>query len=128
MTNKETSNQNFIRTIALISVVAGAIGSLYFMFNAGRNQKSIFLIILFTGWVLSPFAALFFTNKIVKHRKVSAHALLYWFMIIITIVSLVAYSGIFIPPGTKPAFIFLVVPLFSWVLMVTFFLVTRKIK
>jgi hypothetical protein len=48
----------------MIVAIVGAIGSLYFMFKTGRNQKSILLIVLFTGWVLSPFAGLFLATKI----------------------------------------------------------------
>jgi hypothetical protein len=53
---EKTFNSTLLRTVALILLVVGAVGSLYFMFNAGRNQKSILLIILFTAWVLSLFA------------------------------------------------------------------------
>jgi hypothetical protein len=128
MTDKQASNQNFMRTVALTIVVVGAVGSLYFMFDAGRNQKSILLITLFTAWVLSPFVGLFLANKISNRWTVSARASLYWLMIILTIGSLIAYSGALIPPNTKAAFIFLVVPLLSWVLIVTVFLIARKIS
>jgi len=32
---------------------------------------------------------------------------------------LVAYSGLLIPPGTKAAFVFLISPLLSWILILT---------
>ena len=128
MTDKKASNQHFMRTVALTIVVIGAVGSLYFMFNAGRNQKSILLITLFTAWVLSPFAGLFLANKISNHWTAPARASLYWLMIILTIGSLITYSGALIPPDTKSAFIFLVVPLSSWFLIVTVFLIARRIS
>ena len=117
-----------MRTVALTIMVAGAAASLYFMFKAGHNQKSILLIILFAAWVLSPFITLFFADKIFNRRTISVRSSLYWLMIVLTIVSLVAYSGVLIPPGTKPAFVFLVVPLFSWFIIVTVFLVAGKIS
>ena len=128
MTDKKTSNQNFLRTTALIVVLAGAVGSLYFMFSAGREQKSIILLGLFTAWVLSPFVGLFISNKISTRWTAPARALLYWLIIVLTIGSLVAYSGAFNTPETKNAFIFLIVPLISWFLIVTVFLIARKIS
>ncbi len=56
---------------ALIAVVVGAAGSVRWMLRAGHPP--LFLLILFTGWVL--------------------------------------------PPGSRPAFVFLVVPLGSWLLL-----------
>ncbi len=113
MADKKTSNQNFLRTTALIVALVGAVGSLYFMFNAGREQKSIILLGLFTAWVLSPFVGLFISNKISNRWTVVARALLYWFIIVLTIVSLVSYSGAFNTPETKNAFIFLIFPMIS---------------
>lgn len=127
MTDKQASNQNFQRTVALTIAVVGVVGSMYCMFNAGRNQKSILLITLIRVWVLSPFVGLFLANKISSRWTVPARASLYRLMMILTIGSLLAYSGLLIPPGTKPAFIFLVVPLLSWFLTVTGFLIDRRI-
>ena len=127
MTNKRLSNQNSIRTVALIIVVLGAIGSLYFMFNAGRNQKSIFLLACFTASVLSPFAGLLLAT-IANRWTASAPGLLYWLMIVLTIGSLVAYSGAFNTPRTKPAFMFLVVPFVSWLLIATVTFIARRLS
>ena len=126
MTEKNTFNINFLRTVALTAVAAGAIGSLYCMFNAARNQNSILLIALFTAWVLSPFAGIIFTNKIFNPRAGYARTSLYWLMIILTIVSLVGYSGAFNTPKTKNAFVFLVIPFFSWLLITISILIARK--
>ena len=128
MADKKISNQNFLRTTALIVALVGAIGSLYFMFSAGRKQNSIILLALFTAWVLSPFVGLFISNKISSRWTAPARASLYWLMIILTIGSLVAYSGAFNTPETKNAFIFLIFPLISWFLNVTVVLIARKIS
>ena len=128
MTDKKNSNQSFLRTIALIVALVGAVGSLYFMFNAGRKQNSIILLALFTAWVLSPFVGLFISNKISSRWTVPARASLYWLMIILAIGSLVAYSGAFNTPHTKNAFIFLIFPLISWFLVVIVFLIVTKIS
>ena len=128
MADKKNSNQSFLGTIALIVTLVGAVGSLYFMFSAGRKQNSIILLALFTAWILSPFVGLFISNKISSRWTAPARASLYWLMIILTIGSLVAYSGAFNTPETKNAFIFLIFPLISWFLIMIFFLLARKIS
>ncbi len=128
MTDKKNSNQTFLRTPALIVALVGAVGSLYFMFNASRKQNSIVLLGLFTVWVLSPFVGVFISNKISKRWTVITRSLLYWLIIILTIGSLVAYSGAFNTPQTKNAFIFLIVPLISWILLIVAFLTARRLS
>src|SRR5947209_13979929 len=118
MIDKKTGNLNILRIVSRILGFIGALGSLYFMFNAGRHQKSILLIILFTGWVLSPFIGLFVASKISNHRKMPPQAIIYWLIIILAISSLIAYSGALILPGTKTAFIFLIWPFIWWILIV----------
>ena len=128
MTNKKNSNQSFLATIALIVTLVGAVGSLYFMFSAGRKQNSTILLALFTAWTLSPFVGLFISNKISTRWTASARASLYWLMIVLTISSLVAYSGAFNTHETKNAFMFLIFPLISWLIIVIVFLIARKIS
>ena len=128
MEGKKISNQIFLRTTAIIVALVGTVGSLYFMFSAGRKQNSIILLGLFTAWVLSPFIGLFISNKISSRWTAPARTLLYWLMIILTIGSLVSYSGTFNTPETKNAFIFLIFPVISWLLIVIVFLIARKIS
>jgi len=123
---ERTFNINLLRITALVIVAVGAIGSLYFMFNASRNQKSILLIALFTAWVLSPFIGFFLTMKISKQWTTVALTSLYWLMIILTIGSLIAYGGAFNTPQTKNAFRFLVVPFLLWLILIIAFLITRR--
>jgi hypothetical protein len=120
--------ESFLHAIALIIVLGGAAGSLGLMFNAGRNQRSILLIILFTGWVLSPFIGLLVANVISKRWSMSTRATLYFLILFITLGSLVCYSGAFSPPGTKPAFKFLIVPLISWLLIMVVIPIVQKIS
>jgi hypothetical protein len=118
----------FLRTAALVIALIGAVGSLYFMFNAGRGQPSILLLALFAAWVLSPFVGLFVANMISKGWAILTRASLYCLMIVLTLGSLGAYNGTFSSPETKPAFVFLVVPLASWFLMVTVILIASGIS
>lgn len=123
---KNDSTIKILRITALITVLAGAVGSLYYMFNAGRNQSSVLLIILFTGWVLAPFVALMITHVISKPWPVLPRMILYSMMIVLTIGSLVFYSGLLTFPGTKPAFVFLVVPFISLLIIVVVTLIIRS--
>ena len=117
---------NSLRTLSLLIALVAAIGSLYFMLNVGRNNKSIILIGMFAGWVLSPFVGMFFSNKISNRWANPERVLIYWLIIAISIASVVAYSGLFIPAETKPAFIFLIFPLISWILIISTILIARK--
>jgi len=123
---KKLTNYNLLRIIALIVLFAGAIGSLVLMFNAGRDQKSILLIVLFTGWVLSPFVGLFIADMISKRWLSKTRLAIYLLILFITLASLIFYSGKLNVPGTKPAFKFLIVPLISWVLILVIVPIKRK--
>ena len=107
----------YLRTIALITLVTGAVVSLGFMYYTGRHNKSVFLMGLFAGWVLAPFIALFAASMISRPWLVPVRVPLYLLMLVITTGSVMGYSGLASLPGTKPAFMFLVIPLISWVLM-----------
>lgn len=112
-------NINFLRISALIAILIGVFGSLGFMFYAGHSQKSVILISLFTIWVLSPFIGLLIAYRISKRWNVRTRLTLYWLMIVLTLGSLICYSGVLGQLGAKPAFKFLVVPFISWLLIVT---------
>jgi hypothetical protein len=109
-------------------LLLGAAGSLILMFNAGRNQKSVILIVLFTGWVLSPFIALLIADVISKRWLIKTRVTLYFLTLFITLVSLLSYSEVLNAPGTKPAFKFLIVPVISWVLILIIIPITISIS
>lgn len=126
MNDNRTSNKTILRSTAIMVALLGIIGSLYFMFNAGSNQKSILLLGIFTVWVLSPFIGLFLVTKISNRFAVANNSSFYWLMIILTIGSLVAYSGTLSPPATKPAFMFLIIPFVSWLFIATVYLIAKR--
>jgi hypothetical protein len=105
------------RRAALVAVLAGAVGSVGLMLRAGRRTPGI-LLVLFIGWVLSPFVALALADILSRRWSIRARATLYGMMLILALGSLGLYGGVVsMPPGSKPAFVFLVVPLGSWLLM-----------
>jgi phosphate/sulfate permease len=120
---KQNPKLTLLRTIAVVVVLAGAVGSLAMTLHAGHKNNSVLLVVLFASWVLSPFIAFLITNVISRLWNDLKRKTLYYIMIFLPIVSLVSYSGAISPPGMKPAFIFLVAPLISWLFLGIFILI-----
>jgi hypothetical protein len=111
----------FLRALsgaALIAVPAGAVGSLGLMLYAGRHNNSLVLRLLFAAWVLSPFMAAVLANVVSKRWPVPTRATLNVVMLVLALGSLAVYGDVaFGHPRAKIGFVFLVVPLASWLLM-----------
>jgi len=123
---EKTLNLKFMRIVALIVLLMGVIGSFCLVLYNGRNNKSILLISLFVLWVLSPFVAFLIADKVSIRWTDTIRKTLYIIILALTLVSLLSYSGLLIPAGTKTAFVFLVVPLISWVVIAIFLLIARS--
>ncbi len=113
-TNQAKPEGGFIgvlRTVALIALVVGAIGSLIFMFRAGQHTPRL-LLILFIFWVLAPFVALFWANMVSKHWSALTRATLYCVTLIVAIGSLAIYSEWIDVrlAGSANAFLWVIVP------------------
>jgi hypothetical protein len=107
-----------LRAAALIAALAGAGGSFGLMLHAGRHQKSEILLVLFTIWVLSPFVALVLANGFSKRWPVRARVTLYSMTLVLTLGSLAIYGyDAWRPPKAQAAFVFVVIPLASWLLI-----------
>ena len=107
-----------LHAAALIAVLAGAVGSVGLMLHAGRNNPSRLLLVLFALWVLSPFLALVLANMVSKRWSVLTRATLYTVMLVLAVGSLVIYGVVALgPPRPKTAFVFVVVPPASWLLI-----------
>jgi hypothetical protein len=103
-------------TVALIAVVAGAAGSVGLMLRAGHPP--FLLRVLFAIWVLSPFVALLLANMVFSKRwSVITRATLHSVMLVLALSSLAIYGyAVLRTPRSTPTFVFLVVPLGSWLL------------
>lgn len=106
-----------LRAVALFAVVAGAVGSLGLMFWVGHRNPSSVLLGLFAIWDLSPFVALLLADMVSKRWSAFTRATLYCVMLIVTLGSLALYGDVVWRLRSQPAFMFLVVPLGSWLLM-----------
>jgi hypothetical protein len=113
-----SGNLGVVRAVALIAVVAGAVGSVGLMLHAGKRPPRL-LLVLFTLWVLSPFVALAWASVVSRRWSVLTRAMLYSVTIVVTLGSLAIYGDVVkvAPPGSPNAFVFVVVPPGSWVLM-----------
>ena len=107
-----------LRAVALIAVVAGAVGSLGLMLRAGQRTPRL-LLVVFVIWVLSPFVSLAWANAVSKRWSVLTRATLYCVTLVITLGSLAIYGELVVvkPPGSANAFLFVVVPPGSWLLL-----------
>ena len=107
-----------LRAAALIAVPVGAVGSLGLMLYAGRHNPSRILLLLFVIWVLSPFVAAALASVASNRWSVVTRATLYVVMLALTLGSLAIYGGVALGYiKAKIGFVFLVVPLASWLLL-----------
>lgn len=91
-----------LRTAGLIATVAGAVGSLILVF-----------------WVLSPFAVLVWAHVASARWSEVTRATLSILMLVLAPVSVAAYGTEVLRPATAPAaFLFVLVPPVSWLLIV----------
>jgi hypothetical protein len=109
-----------LRAVALVALLAGAVGSEGLMFRAGHPP--FLLRVLFVIWVLSPFAALLaadmLANMVSKRWSIPTRATLYSVMLVIALGSLAVYVADALgPPKSKAAVAYVVVPTASWLLL-----------
>ena len=107
-----------LHAVALIAVVAGAVGSVGLMFWVGHRNPSRVLLALFLIWDLSPFVALWLADIVSKRWSVITRATLHIVTLVIALSSLALYGDVVWRPRPQPAFRFLVVPFGSWLLMI----------
>jgi hypothetical protein len=107
-----------MRATTLIVALFGAGGSLGLMLWVGRRNNSLILLALFAIWVLSPFVALLIANVASKSWATITRATLYSLTLVLTLGSLAVYgNAAFGPPRDKPAAVFLITPIASWLLI-----------
>ncbi|HKA57288.1 MAG TPA: hypothetical protein VKD28_01630 [Gemmatimonadales bacterium] len=95
-------------------MIVGAIGSLVLMFLHGR--PSVFLLILFTGWVLAPFIGLAWADKLAARWPSGARIAVYYLMLVVSVGSLGVY-GYDVATGYGRAVWFVLVPGVAWLLI-----------
>jgi len=107
----------FLRKVALVGVIVGALGSIVLTLRAGQ-QTPRFLLVFFVIWILSPFVALAWANIVSERWPVLTRVTLYCVTLVITLGSLAMYGKIILPPAGSPrGFVFVIVAPASWLLM-----------
>ena len=103
-------------------VSAGALVAFALTMQAGHKNKSVLLVLLFVIWVVSPFAALVKLILASKNWTLLGRRILFVLVPVITIGSLIAYLKVMQLQVRKPAFIFMIIPFFSWIcIAITYF-------
>ena len=110
----------WLRAVAPIATVAGAVGSLALMLYAGRHNASRLLLVIFTVWVLAPFVAAALANATSTAWSATTRAALHAVMLVLALGSLVVYAhDAARPRAAQAAFVYVMVPLASWIILVT---------
>jgi hypothetical protein len=108
---------SWARMVLIAVLVAAAVASLVFMFRMGGRNPSALLVALFTGWVASPFVGACVLTIAGKGLSVGSRVGVAVVSLVIAAGALAFYSGAITVVGTRPAFVYLMVPLASWVLL-----------
>ena len=107
-----------LRRAALLFVLAGGMSSLALTFWMGRRNSSLVLVVLFLGWVASPFVALLQVHRVAGAWTPPRQKNAYRLMFLVSVGSVFVYAwAVFQAHLAKPAGPFLLVPLASWFLI-----------
>ena len=107
-----------LRAVARAALIAGAAGSIALMLRAGQRQRSVLLILLFTGWVLSPFLGLALANLRAPRWAPRVRTALHVAMIAVAAAALAIYAFHAATGAGKPGFVYLVGPAACWVIAI----------
>ncbi len=113
-----------IRIFTFWVLLIGIGGSLIMTFRTGQNNNSLLLMVLFMVWVTSPFTALSIIYTKSKNYLRNKRVIFFIVTIFITCISLIEYCGVLKFQGLKPAALFLILPLISWILIIITILFT----
>lgn len=98
------------RTAVWVAMIIGAIESETMLLNAGKSPSSL-LVVLFSVWVLAPFAALAIAEVASSRWRPATQLALHALIIVIIAISLALYSRyIPMPAGSPNAFVFVATP------------------
>src|SRR5882762_1904754 len=101
---------NRLHSSARVAAVVGAVGSMALMLYAGRANQHILVTVLFVFWVLAPFVALAWADRMSVRWSVVTRTALQWMTLAISLLRVLR------PPRTTGAFVFVAVPVASCLL------------
>jgi hypothetical protein len=101
-----------------VTIIVGAAGSLALLLYGGRSNTHLLITLLFIVWVLAPFALLALAERRSGSWPVRAQTTLRAVTLIIAAASLGVYGyRAAFPPRTTGAFLFVIVPPVSVILV-----------
>lgn len=107
--------QGPLRAVARIAAIVGAAGSAGFLLRSGQNPTALLLIIML-AWVLAPFLTLLTASIVSRRWPMLTWTALHAVMLAVAVGSLAVYlSDALWPRKSQPAFVFVTVPLASWI-------------
>jgi len=107
-----------LRTPARIVMALSAFAAEALMLFAGRENRHYEITALFIVWVAAPFVLLWVADRASKHWPRLVNTTLSWLMLLVACVTLAAYvRRIVRPPAAQPAFVFVLVPPMSWLVI-----------
>ena len=104
------------RRVARTALAIGAAGSLALMVYAGRHNRSIALVLLFTVWVSSPFVALAVADRWARRWQPASRAAFYGVMFAVSLGSVLVYAFDALRPRPQAAFFYVLVPPTCWII------------
>ena len=105
-----------LRRVARTALAIGAAGSLALMVYAGRHNRSIALVLLFTAWVSSPFVALAVADRWARRWPPAPRAAFYGVMFAVSLGSVLVYAFDALRPRPQAAFFYVLVPPTCWII------------
>lgn len=116
VTRKQNEMDKLRMTTLAVAVISG-ISSVSLMLLSGLRPPS-FLIVLFIGWVLAPFAGLVLGILISPRWKSALRNTIYVVTYVLATCSLAIYGFVLAKPlSSQPAFPYVAVPIGSWLLI-----------
>jgi hypothetical protein len=106
-----------MRATGRLLTVAGAIASAGLTLWVGRHGSSLILLAMFVVWVLLPFVALLVADRLAIRWAPRTRKTVYTVMLIVAIASVQTYANVALRSPAQPAFMFLMVPVCSWLVM-----------
>jgi hypothetical protein len=108
-----------LRAMARFALVVGAIGAVAMILYIGRRNSSYWLLVLFAGWDVAPFLGLGVADVFLLRRSAATRVTLYLVTLVVAVASLGLYADVIMRPRPQPAARFLMVPVASWLLLLT---------
>jgi len=106
--------ESSLRFVSQCIAIGGGLISVCLMLMSNLRPP-LFLIIIFIGWVISPFLAIALLIKL-KRWSVREVKLLALTGVVLAVISWTVYSFVlFRPPASQPAFPYVMLPIVSWV-------------